>query len=163
MDPQSAICSKPKARCSSPAPDPAPEPAPDPESEPATVDRYHARPVEVIHATGIEGARHARGIAVVIDVIRSFTVSAYALTGGARECRLVTTTDEARALAATIPGALISAEENTLPIPGIAISNSPTQIKAADTKGRVIVQRSSAGTQVAAAVAEGGDIFAARA
>jgi 2-phosphosulfolactate phosphatase len=117
--------------------------------------------VDVIHATGIEGARHARGIAVVIDVIRSFTVSAFALTGGALECRLVTTTDEARALAATIPGALISAEENTLPIPGIPISNSPTQIREADLNNRILVQRSSAGTQVTAAVQPGVDIFAA--
>jgi 2-phosphosulfolactate phosphatase len=117
--------------------------------------------MEVIHATGIDGARQARGIAVVIDVLRSFTVSAYALAGGARECRLVTTTHEALALQATIPGALVSAEEDGLPIPGIAISNSPTQIKVADVKGRVLVQRSSAGTQVAAAVAEGVDIFAA--
>lgn len=111
--------------------------------------------------TGIEGARRAHGIAVVIDVIRSFSVSAYALAGGARECRLVKTTDEARALAASIPGALISAEENTLPIAGIAISNSPTQITDADLKDRVLVQRSSAGTQVAAAVPPGVDIFAA--
>jgi 2-phosphosulfolactate phosphatase len=117
--------------------------------------------VEIIHATGIEGARGARGIAVVIDVLRSFTVSAYALAGGAAECRLVTTTDEARVLAASIPGAVVSAEENALPLPGIAISNSPTQIKAANLKGRVLVQRSTAGTQVAAAVREGVDIFAA--
>jgi len=116
--------------------------------------------VDIIHSTGIDGARQARGIAVVIDVIRSFSVSAYALAGGARECRLVKTTAEARALAATIPGALLSAEENTLPIPGIAISNSPTQITEADLKDRVLVQRSSAGTQVAAAVAPGIDIFA---
>jgi len=117
--------------------------------------------VEVIHSTGIDGALQARGIAVVIDVIRSFSVSAYALAGGAVECRLVKTTAEARALAASIPGALLSAEENTLPIPGIAISNSPTQITEADLKERVLVQRSSAGTQVAAAVPRGVDIFAA--
>src|ERR1700704_3752103 len=104
--------------------------------------------VEIVHALGIEGARQARGLAVVIDVIRSFTVSAYALAGGARECRLVTTVDEARALAASIPGALLSAEENALPIAGIPISNSPTQISTADLKGRTLVQRSSAGTQV---------------
>jgi 2-phosphosulfolactate phosphatase len=121
----------------------------------------HDLRVEIIHATGIDGARQARGIAVVIDVLRSFTVSAYALGGGARECRLVTTAQEALALAASIPGAVISAEENSLPIPGIAISNSPTQIKEADLTGRVLVQRSSAGTQVAAAVAPGIDIFAA--
>jgi 2-phosphosulfolactate phosphatase len=121
----------------------------------------HDLHMEVIHATGIDGARQARGIAVVIDVLRAFTVSAYALAGGARECRLVTITDEALALAATIPGALVSAEEDGLPVPGIAISNSPTQIKAADMKGRVLVQRSSAGTQVNAAVAPGVDMFAA--
>ncbi|HXM71825.1 MAG TPA: 2-phosphosulfolactate phosphatase [Candidatus Dormibacteraeota bacterium] len=117
--------------------------------------------MEVIHATGIEGARHAQGLAVVIDVLRSFTVSAYALAGGARECRLVTTTDEARALTAATPGAIICAEEEGLPLPGIAISNSPTLIKATDLKGRVLVQRSTAGTPVAAAVRTGVDIFAA--
>jgi 2-phosphosulfolactate phosphatase len=117
--------------------------------------------VEVIHATGIEGARHAQGLAVVIDVLRSFTVSAYALAGGARECRLVTTTDEARALTAATPGAIICAEEEGLPLPGIAISNSPTLIRATDLKGRVLVQRSTAGTPVAAAVRTGVDIFAA--
>ncbi len=117
--------------------------------------------MEIIHTTGIEGARRARGIAVVIDVLRSFTVSAYALAGGVRECRLVTTTDEARALAASIPGSLLSAEEDALPLPGIAISNSPTQIAAADLDGRILVQRSSAGTPVAAAVPTGVDIFAA--
>ena len=117
--------------------------------------------MEIIHATGIDGARQARGLAVVIDVLRSFTVSAYALAGGASECRLVTTTDEARALAAATPHALICAEEQGLPVDGIAISNSPTQIAAADLKDRVLVQRSSAGTPVAAAVREGVEILAA--
>jgi 2-phosphosulfolactate phosphatase len=117
--------------------------------------------VEILHVTGIEGARQARGIAVVIDVLRSFTVSAYALAGGARECRLVTTTDEARALAAATPDTVICAEEEGLPVKGIAISNSPTQIVAAKLGGCILVQRSSAGTPVAAAVHEGVDIFAA--
>jgi 2-phosphosulfolactate phosphatase len=121
----------------------------------------HDLSVQVVHATGVEGARQARGLAVVIDVLRSFTVSAYALAGGARECRLVTTTDEARALASAIPGALLCAEEGALPVPGIAISNSPTQIVAAELTGKVLVQRSSAGTPVAAAVRDGIDIFAA--
>jgi 2-phosphosulfolactate phosphatase len=115
----------------------------------------------VILATGIEGARRARGLVVVIDVIRSFSVSAYALAGGARECLLVTTVDEARALAAQIPGSLVSAEEGTLPVPGIPISNSPTQIQATDLKGRVLIQRSSAGTQVMAAVEESEGMYAA--
>ena len=121
----------------------------------------HDLSVEIVHAMGIEGARKAGGLAVVIDVLRSFTVSAYALAGGARECRLVSTTDDARALAASITGALLCAEENGLPLPGIAFSNSPTQIVAAELTGRVLVQRSTAGTPVASAVREGIDIFAA--
>ena len=97
---------------------------------------------------------------VVIDVLRAFTVSAYALAGGARECRLVRTVAEARTLAASTPGALISAEENALPVEGIAISNSPTKITELDMRERILVQRSTAGTQCAWAVA-GDDIFAA--
>jgi 2-phosphosulfolactate phosphatase len=116
--------------------------------------------VNIIHATGIEGARHARGTIVVIDVLRSFTVSAYALAGGARECRLVRTVDEARVLAASTPGSVICAEEEGLPVAGIAISNSPTKIRELNLTGRVLIQRSTAGTQVAAEV-KSDDIFAA--
>ena len=108
--------------------------------------------MNIVHATGIGGGRQASGIAVVIDVLRAFTVSAYALAGGARECRLVRTVDEARALADRTPGAVICAEENALPIDGIPISNSPTLIRALDLDHKVLVQRSTAGTQVAAAV-----------
>lgn len=120
---------------------------------------YH-RDLQIVHATGIEGARRARGTVVVIDVLRSFTVSAFALAGGALECRLVPTTDAARALSSTIPDAVLCAEEDALPIDGIAISNSPTQIHAMDLRGRVLVQRSSAGTPVVAAV-DSANMFAA--
>ena len=108
--------------------------------------------MNIVHATGIAGAQEARGVVVVIDVLRSFTVSAYALAGGARECRLVKTIAEARALAAETQGALISAEEEALPVEGIPISNSPTQIRRLELTDRVLIQRSTAGTQVAAAV-----------
>lgn len=108
--------------------------------------------MRIVHSTGIEGARRARGTVVVIDVLRSFTVSAYALAGGARECRLVPTTAEARSLAASTPDSVLCAEEDALPLEGIPISNSPTQIHALDMRGKVLVQRSSAGTPVVAAV-----------
>jgi len=117
-------------------------------------------PPRIVNATGVEGARQARGTTVVIDVLRAFTVSAYALHGGARECRLVKTVAEARALAATTPGSVICAEEEGLPVEGIPISNSPAKIRELDLDGRVLIQRSSAGTQAAAAVASD-DMFAA--
>jgi 2-phosphosulfolactate phosphatase len=116
--------------------------------------------MEIVHATGVEGARSARGVVVVIDVLRSFTVSAYALAGGARECLLVATVDEALSLARAIPEAIVCAEEHALPIAGIAISNSPTQINEADVNGKTLIQRSSAGTPVMGAVESGEGMFA---
>lgn len=116
--------------------------------------------MNIVHVTGIDGASQARGTVVVIDVLRAFTVSAYALAGGARECRLVPTVEEARRLAASTEGAIISAEENALPVEGIAISNSPTRITETDLRDRTLVQRSTAGTQCAW-VAKGDDMFAA--
>jgi 2-phosphosulfolactate phosphatase len=120
-----------------------------------------SRSVDIIHLTGVDGGRRARGTVVVIDVLRSFTVSAYALDGGARECLLVSTVGEARALNATLPGSIVSAEVDALPVPGIPISNSPTQIKEADLKDRVLIQRSSAGTTVMAGVESTGELYAA--
>ncbi len=117
--------------------------------------------MKVARAVGVDGARAARGVVVVIDVLRAFTVSAYALAGGARECLLVPSVEEAHRLAASIPDAVISAEVDTLPIPGIAISNSPTQITRADLHGRVLVQRTSAGTPVISAVGAGHYVYAA--
>jgi len=119
------------------------------------------RDMKVVHAVGVDGARSAKGVVVVIDVLRAFTVSAYALAGGARECLLVTTVDEARALAAATPGAIISAEVDTLPVAGISISNSPTQIVEADVQGHSVVQRTSDGTQAIRAVAGAEAMYAA--
>ena len=110
--------------------------------------------MEIVHAGGVAGARAARGLAVVIDVLRAFSVSAYALAGGASECLLVTDIEHARALALTIPGSVISAEIDGLPIEGIPISNSPTRIAATKLGGRVLIQRSSAGTQCTALASE---------
>ena len=117
--------------------------------------------MKVVHAVGVDGARSAVGIVVVIDVLRAFTVSAYALAGGARECLLVETVDEARTLAAATPGAIISAEVDTLPVAGIPISNSPTQIVEAAVRKQAVVQRTSAGTQAIRAVATAEGMYAA--
>lgn len=96
----------------------------------------------------------------MIDVLRAFTVSAYALAGGAVECRLVADVDEARALAGCIEGAVVSAEVEGLPVEGIAISNSPTMVRDADLRGRTLVQRTSSGTQGVVAAAGADRLFA---
>lgn len=89
-------------------------------------------------------------MAVVIDVIRAFTVSAYALAAGTREVLLVGTVEAARRVGAEL-GAVVSAEVGGLPVEGVPISNSPTMVRDADLRGRVLVQRSTSGVQAALA------------
>jgi 2-phosphosulfolactate phosphatase len=117
--------------------------------------------MRIAQAAGVDGARDARGVVIVIDVLRAFTVSAYAIAGGAREVLYVADLERAREVAAKIPGAVLCAEVDGLPVAGIAISNSPTMIAASDLAGRTLVQRSSAGVQSLAAALEATRLFAA--
>jgi 2-phosphosulfolactate phosphatase len=107
--------------------------------------------VKIVYAEGVDGARAARGVAVVIDVLRAFTVSAYALAAGARECRLVATVERALELQRSIPGAVVSAEVEGFPVEGIPISNSPTIVRESDLSGRILIQRTTSGVQSALA------------
>lgn len=117
--------------------------------------------MEILHAEGVEAARSARGVAVVIDVLRAFTVSAYALAGGAAECRLVETVEQAVELSRRIPGSIVSCEVDGLPVPGVPISNSPTMIRASDLRDRVLVQRTTSGVQAALAATRCDHVVAA--
>jgi 2-phosphosulfolactate phosphatase len=70
---------------------------------------------------------------------------------------------DALVLARRIPGSVVCAEVDGLPVEGIEISNSPTMVAAADLRGRTLIQRSSAGVQVLTRAAEQGsdELFAA--
>jgi 2-phosphosulfolactate phosphatase len=116
--------------------------------------------MRIVHASGLAGARGAAGTVVVIDVIRAFSVSAYALAAGARECRLVGDLEEARSLAVRLDRAVISAEVDGLPVEGIPLSNSPTMVLEADLGDRTLVQRTSSGTQGIVAVTGAERLFA---
>lgn len=91
------------------------------------------------------------GPAVAIDVIRAFTTAAYAFGAGAKVIHLVAEVDDARRLLADNPTWLAMGEERGLRPEGFALSNSPAQAFRADLDGRVIVQRTSAGTRGALA------------
>ena len=95
----------------------------------------------------LDGARRARGLAVVIDVFRAFSTAAYAFHRGAREVVLVGAVDEALALRERWPGALIMGEVHGRRVPGFDFGNSTTAIARADLAGRRLIQRTSAGTQ----------------
>jgi 2-phosphosulfolactate phosphatase len=90
---------------------------------------------------GVEGA------VVVVDVIRAFTTAAYALAGGARHIYLVDSVAEALAVKAADPDILVMGEDRGRRPLEFDFSNSPVEIAGADLAGRVLVQRTSAGTR----------------
>lgn len=92
-------------------------------------------------------AAEARGVTVVIDVIRAFSVAAYAFGGGALGIWLVRTVEEAFALREGEPGALLAGEVGGRLISGFDYNNSPAQMAGANVRGRLLIQRTGAGTQ----------------
>jgi 2-phosphosulfolactate phosphatase len=81
------------------------------------------------HYTTLETCHTATGLVVVIDVIRAFTNAAFAFSRGAKEIYLV------------------CGEVGGIPPEGFDFGNSPTQTSQLDLTGRVIIQRTGAGTQ----------------
>jgi len=104
-------------------------------------------------------APEARGVVIVIDVIRAFSVAAYALAGGAQALWLVRTVEEAFALRERNPEVLLIGEVGGRLIPGFDLNNSPALMIASDVRGRTLVQRTGAGTQGALAVANAAHIL----
>lgn len=101
------------------------------------------------------------GVVVVVDVLRAFTTAAYAFAAGASEIWLATGVEEALALGRRIPGALVMGEVHGRRPPGFDLSNSPVEAARADLGGRVLVQRTSAGTQGVIAATGADRLFAA--
>ncbi|GAC1506850.1 MAG: hypothetical protein NVS2B12_21570 [Ktedonobacteraceae bacterium] len=106
-----------------------------------------------IRRAGRGNAETARGIVVAIDVIRAFSVAAYAFNNGAKALWLVRTIEDAFALRQgaeeIVPGSgpLLIGEVKGRLVPGFDLNNSPALMQAYDVKGRYIIQRTGAGTQ----------------
>ena len=99
------------------------------------------------HYTDLETCHEASGVVIVIDVIRAFTNAAFAFSRGAKEIYPVSKVKEALKFKAEIPNSLACGEVGGMPPEGFDFGNSPTQTSALDLNGRVIVQRTGAGTQ----------------
>jgi 2-phosphosulfolactate phosphatase len=102
--------------------------------------------VEVAIHDFVAGSREARGLAIVIDVFRAFSLACYAVDGGARVVP-VAAIDAAVALRERHPQWLLAGERHARQLPGFDFGNSPAQIVAADLRGRTLVHTTHAGTQ----------------
>ncbi len=95
----------------------------------------------------VAGAREARGIAVVIDVFRAFTVAPHAFDRGAARVLPVDEIPAALELRQRFPGAVLAGERHARRLPGFDAGNSPTEIRSLDLRGKVLVHTTHAGTQ----------------
>lgn len=101
----------------------------------------------IVNYYSLNDCADATGTVVVIDVLRAFTCTAFALGAGVESIYLVGEVDEAFALRDQMPDALLMGEVESARIPGFNFSNSPAEIDGLDLRGRRMVQRTSNGTQ----------------
>jgi 2-phosphosulfolactate phosphatase len=95
----------------------------------------------------IEGAKKARGLAVIIDVFRAFSVECYAFDSGALRVIATGTTADAFALRNKYKNAVLAGERDEKKIEGFDFGNSPTEIIKSDLSGRTFIHTTTAGTQ----------------
>jgi 2-phosphosulfolactate phosphatase len=95
----------------------------------------------------IEGAQQARGLAVIIDVFRAFSVACYVMDKGADKIIPVADINQAYRLKENNPDFILIGERGGKIQPGFDYGNSPTQIERVDLLHKTIVHTTSAGTQ----------------
>ncbi|MBR1660497.1 MAG: 2-phosphosulfolactate phosphatase [Oscillospiraceae bacterium] len=107
----------------------------------------------------LEGARRARGTAVVIDVFRAFSVECYLAARGAARIIAVGSEELAYELKRQNPDALLVGERKGFPLPGFDVGNSPALLERFEVAGRSVVHTTSAGTQGLVAAAGAREIL----
>ena len=94
----------------------------------------------------VEGARNAKGLAVIIDVFRAFSVSCYVIDSGAAKLIVARDVESAFELKKKYRKSLLIGERNEQRIPGFDFGNSPTEIIKLDLEGYTVIQTTTAGT-----------------
>ncbi len=93
------------------------------------------------------GAEEARGLAVVIDVFRAFSLACYLFDRGAARIMAVRDVERAFALRQEHPGSVLVGERHAIKIPGFDYGNSPAEIEHVDLSGRIVIHTTHAGTR----------------
>lgn len=95
----------------------------------------------------LDGAREARGLTVIIDVFRAFTVEVFLAQGGAESITAVGDRELAYRMKERDPSVLLVGERRGIKLPGFDLGNSPWEVTRTNVSGRRIVHTTSAGTQ----------------
>lgn len=101
--------------------------------------------IEVLHL--VEGAKKARGLTVVIDVFRAFSLACYMTNQGAKRIIPVDDIGTAYRLKAENPDYLLAGERYNKKPSGFDFGNSPHQVRKYDLNGKTVIHTTSAGTK----------------
>jgi len=93
-----------------------------------------------------EGAKRARGVTVIIDVFRAFSVACYVFDSGAARLLAVRDVGDAFELKKKYKFPVLVGERDEKKIEGFDFGNSPTEILEADLKGVTVIHTTTAGT-----------------
>lgn len=122
--------------------------------------------IQILHL--IEGAKQAKGLTVIIDVFRAFTVETYLMKNNAAKIIPVSGVDFAFEYKKAHPDAVLCGERKGIMVEGFDYGNSPSQIEHVDFTGKTVIHTTSAGTQGIANAVDadeiiGGNLVAAKA
>jgi 2-phosphosulfolactate phosphatase len=95
----------------------------------------------------IEGARQAKGLTIVIDVFRAFSLDCYLFDQGAKEIIAVGNIEDAYMLKNENSDYILIGERYERKPESFDFGNSPSHISGFDFTGKIIVHTTSAGTQ----------------
>lgn len=95
----------------------------------------------------VEGARRARGVTVIIDVFRAFSVACYVADAGAARIIATAEVSEAFLLKKKYKNSVLIGERDEKKIEGFDFGNSPTEIIKTDLTGKTVIHTTTAGTQ----------------
>ncbi len=101
--------------------------------------------IEILHL--IEGAKQAKGITVIIDVFRAFSVEAYFFSRGVEKIIPVGDSEIAYRLKEENPDMILAGERGGKMMSGFDVGNSPSQLLKLETQGKTVIHTTSAGTQ----------------
>lgn len=109
----------------------------------------------------LDGAKNARGLTVIIDVFRAFSLACYLFDNGAERVIPVGDIDLAYRLGEQNPDFILIGERYGKKQPGFAFGNSPDEVIKTDFTGKTIIHTTSAGTQGIANAHEADEIITA--
>lgn len=95
----------------------------------------------------IEGAKKAKGLTVVIDVFRAFSLACYVMNNKGTRIFPVGKLEEAYAIKEQHPDFILVGERNERIPEGFDFGNSPTHISSFDFDHKTVIHTTSAGTQ----------------